>query len=649
MTSGRSETRASRPPGNEGLEMKPGDWHGTRMEMDVKEEAAKEVREPVPERETRVAEILSGLKPTPASYAATARALGALEDSGLSALRLVILATDTVDLVVPYLVVEAAQRGLLLDIQVAPFGQLEQQALDPTSALHTFAPDVVVIAARIESLSPSLTAGFLGLDRTGVAAEVAAVASRLEGIVDGVLEHGTGKVLLFDQLLEQEPAAGFADSRLEASQRTAMADLNARLAESCRERPGTFLFDYSGLVGRVGRDRWRDDRLWYLGRIPFSADAQRELGAALARHLRALTTPPRKCLVLDLDNTIWGGVIGEDGLDGIKLGESYPGNVFKAFQRYVLDLRARGILLAVASKNNPEDALEALGHHDDCLLRPEVFAALEISWDDKVSALRRIAAELNIGVDSLVFFDDNPVERAWVADLLPEVLVVDVPKDPMGYIAALDASGAFDLTALSHEDRRRAEMYTQDKARQVAVTEQPHSIEEFLESLQMKAIVGVVDADSIGRVAQLLSRTNQFNLTTRRHTATDVEKMIASGAICLYLRIEDRFGDLGLIGAALCVPSALDGAWVIDTLLLSCRVIGRRVEDLLLAVLAERVRAAGGRTLIGEYLPTRKNRQVAELYPSRGFQEIASEENRWELALDDNSLPRPAGIEVMTK
>jgi FkbH-like protein len=397
----------------------------------------------------------------------------------------------------------------------------------------------------------------------------------------------------------------------------ALAEANRVLRERLSQFADVFVWDYAGLVADSGADSWSDPRMWALARVPIAADKQPLLARHLARVLAALVFPPAKCLVLDLDNTLWGGVIGDDGMEGIQLGDDYPGNVFKSFQRAVLGLADRGILLAVISKNYPEVVEQALREHPEMLIRPEHLSALRVNWHAKSQNLREIARELNIGLDALVMFDDNPVERAEIAANAPEVRVIEVPTRPLDYERALHECGHFDTPVLSQEDRQRVQMYRTERARE-EVRASAATVDEFLAGLEMIAETGAVDSLNLSRVAQLIGKTNQFNLTTRRHSQAAVSQMCNDADHSVhYLRLRDRFGDLGLIAVGVLVFGGEEA--VIDTLVMSCRAMGRRAEDALLSELVQAARTRGCKRIIGEYLPTAKNGIVADLYPRLGF------------------------------
>ena len=594
---------------------------------------------------TSLPRSLLNLEPKPASYLSAARQIASESGDELRQVRVSILSSFTAEVLRPYLVVEGALRGLRIVPHFCPFNQVEIQALTPTSELYQSQPDVIVVALRLEEIAPNLVSRYVGLSPADVEVELANLQERLQGLLNGIRQQSTATILLWNFAMPVILDAGIADAGLKTPQRAAIDRANAAVAAACHPHAAAHVFDYAGLVAAYGQARWYDPKLFHTARIPFSLEGQMGLGRRLARYVRAVLVPPCKCLVVDLDNTLWGGVLGEEGLGGIALGEDYPGNVYKHFQRRLLSLRAQGILLAVASKNNEADVLEALERHPDMLLRPPDFAAFQIHWGDKATSLQRIATELNIGVDALAFFDDSPVERAWVQQHLPAVTVIDVPSDPLQYMNALEESGAFDRLTISDDDRRRADMIHEARQRQQLQT-QVGSVEDFLRDLAMTATIGALGPATLPRVAQLIAKTNQFNLTTRRYTEAQLQALTEQqGGLALWMRLRDRFGDSGLIGVAIGIAEG-SAQWRVDTFLMSCRVIGRQAETALLGALVQQVSARGGKTLIGEYVPTAKNGQVVDFYRSHGFRALHDAGRRWILDLTSTRIASPGFIRV---
>lgn len=540
---------------------------------------------------------------------------------GMLELRTAILSSCTLQFIEPFLVVEGVRRRVRLRTYYGPFGQFEQQIADPGSGLHEFGPEALVVVMRPEDIDPDVFARHYAdqpnqnsIDR---------VMDRIVECVTRFREGSSAPVLVANFAVPARLPLGPFDANVEESLTGALAAANASLRKRLSTLPATAIWDYAGLVRETGSGSWSDPRLWALGRIPVASQHQPALARHLVRSIAALVRPPAKCLVLDLDNTVWGGVIGDDGMEGIQLGDDYPGNVFKAFQRAALGLTDRGILLAVVSKNDPDVAGQALRDHPEMLIRPEHLSAVRINWSPKSQNLREIAAELNIGLDALVLFDDNPAERAEVAANSPEVRVVDVPRDALGYEQALHECGFFDAPLLLSEDRQRVQMYRQERTRD-EVRASAATVDEYITVLEMEAQVGRVDSANLGRVAQLIGKTNQFNLTTRRHSQAVLARMCDDPDCAVsYLRLRDKYGDQGLIAVGVIVMD--QGRAVIDSFVMSCRAMGRRVEVALAAELVGIARELGCHTIVGEYIPTPRNGIVADFYADLGFARLGDE------------------------
>jgi FkbH-like protein len=351
--------------------------------------------------------------------------------------------------------------------------------------------------------------------------------------------------------------------------------------------------------------------------------------------------------VLDLDNTLWGGIIGEDGIEGIKLGNAAPGIEYVDFQRSLLSLYNRGVILAVCSKNNYDDAIKVFQEHPFQILKEEHFAAMRINWQNKASNIAELAKEINIGLDSMVFFDDNPVERAQVSQTHPEVLVVDLPKNPRLYRETLENLDVFDVLSLTKEDMARGEMYA-GKRKRAELETSMDSIEDFLRTLDLKVRIKPVDDFDTPRIVQLIGKTNQFNLTTRRYTDAEIKQFREEDTSVVYsMAVMDKFGDEGVVGVA--IVKKKDDDWWVDNMLMSCRVIGRSVETALLAKIVKDARSEGASRIIGEYIPTKKNPPAASVYENHGFRMPAQTENdgtSWILNLESDTVDVPEWIEL---
>lgn len=592
---------------------------------------------------TTILESVKGLKASPADYLPLSRRIEEGVFSNLLPLKVGLLSSFTTEPMKPYLVVEAARLGIGAQFLFGGYARIESMAFDNTSDLYRFGPDVIVIAWRLEEAVPRLASNICS--EPEIERETVDLVRRVQELVSTIRDRSRATVLVWNFAEPSYRVTGLADATLKNSQTRAVQRANQRLAEACSELPGAFIFDAGRLAAELGLERWHEPKLYFTSRLPFGTEAQQRIARLLARYLRAICLPAKKCLVVDLDQTLWGGILGEDGPDGIALGEDYPGNVFKNFQRYLLALRSRGILLAIASKNRVEDVKEVFERHPDCVLKLEHFSSVQVGWQEKDESLRAIAAELNIGLDSLVFFDDSAFEREWVRRRLPQVQVVDPGVSPMDYIRSIEESSAFDHLAVTEEDLHRANAYLQERNR-LEFKSSSASLDDFLKDLKMQATCGLVDERALPRVVQLVAKTNQLNLTTRRHTLAQIQAMTGAGGVAIWMRLKDRFGDQGLIGVGIAVPEK-KGAWFVDTLLLSCRVIGRKAEEVLLSEISRLVRDRQGKTLDGEYLPTEKNAVASRVYRDSGFESLDGDGRFWRWDLSRGTVPCPEFIEVV--
>ena len=596
--------------------------------------------------------------PTARSYLTVAARLDELrkvlpEAPAARQLRIALVGNATLDHLASYISVECYRAGLRPTLYLAGFDQVRQEILDPSSGLYAFGPDVLVCAIHASRLFPRLHDDPSELSVEQRRAEGDTGLASLQGLMDTFTQRSSALVLLHNMVTPQHPALGILDWRDELGQAELFGELNRRIAELVRTRYQTvYVVDEDRVQAKAGKTTATDARVWLTARVAWSDSMHLALAREYLRYLKPLRGLGRKCIVVDLDNTLWGGVVGEDGMDGLQLGADAPGNAFSAFQRELERLWRRGILLAVCSKNNLEDAWPVIEHHPAMVLKPAHFAARRINWNSKAANLREIAVELNIGLDSLVLLDDNPVERAAVRAELPEVLVPELPSDAAQYRAALLDLDVFESLALTAEDRARGRLYAAQAHRrdfEASTRGVSTSLDEYLSGLSMVVEIAAADSASLPRIAQLTNKTNQFNLTTRRYSEGDLSAMLAGGADVWGMRVTDRFGDNGLVGVVILEPLQ-DGAREIDTFLLSCRVMGRGVESALLGCAAERARATGATRLRGRFIPTAKNAPAGDCYSRHGFnliQRLADGSEVWELDLLQRSVPVPVWLSVV--
>ena len=564
------------------------------------------------------------------------QALAATDDPR-PALRVALLSTFNVSSLAPFLAERISTAGFRPFLHVAPFGQIQQEALDPASALHAFAPDAVILVLAEEDHLQTLRDPARRLAPEDSASFATGRGDETAGVLSALRRHAPSSALLVVPVPARRPANPHLLDAAGDERGAVVAALWREALARAAASSGAGLVDYDSAEAAHGREPCRTLSFWYAARMRLALPGLALLASLLSRHLLAPRTPPRKVLVLDCDNTLWGGVVGEDGLEGIQVGDEGIGLAFQDFQREALRLHGLGILLALCSKNNEADAWAVFDRHPGMVLRREHFAAARINWTDKAENLRSLAEELSLGLDSFVFLDDNPVERSRVAQSLPMVLAPELPADPAERPLFLLDGGWFDRATLTTEDRARNQAYQTRRERE-AERATAQNVGDFLASLEQKIRVAPVTDATLARAEQMCQKTNQFNLTTRRHTAVDLRRMLADPAWeVMTAQVKDRFEDAGIVGLA---AWRVEGERAeIDTFLLSCRVLGRGVEDALLRLVAQRAHARGARALTGQYLPTGKNAQVADFFPKRGFS--ATGEGCYLLELSAPPAPGP--------
>ncbi|HWD25523.1 MAG TPA: HAD-IIIC family phosphatase [Rhizomicrobium sp.] len=551
----------------------------------------------------------------------------------LSPFKLAVLSNSTYDLILDALPAAAARHGIALSVTSAPYDQVQQQSFDAASELYASKPDGILVAVDHR---------WLGLQRfegDGKRLVDDAIA-RTESVVAAIQERSSATIIVQTAIGTPLPLFGNLDRRRGTAAR-AVDRYNERLMVLAENR-GLVVLDVATLGEFVGTARLYDPVAWNHFKLPFAKDVIPLYCDWCGRLLAALRGRTRKCLVLDLDNTIWGGVVGDDGLEGLHIGNgSAVGEAHLAVQRLALDLKSRGIILAVCSKNEDATARRPFAEHPEMLLRTGDIAVFQANWIDKASNLEAIAKTLDIGTDALVFLDDNAAERAQVRAALPEVAVPEVGDDPAWYPAILTAAGYFEAVSYTEEDVLRAESYSAN-AQRAEVMAQSRDLGNYLASLEMRIAHTPFNAINRSRTAQLINKSNQFNLTTRRYTEAQLTGMeSADDVITITTRLQDRFGDFGLIGVV--IGQRKGEAVEIDTWLMSCRVLGRSVEAATLNELVRLARAAGAGEILASYVPTQKNAMVAEHYDRLGFSRVETLDDgtvRYRYVLDGH-VPAP--------
>ena len=540
--------------------------------------------------------------------------------AGLQPVRLAILGGSTSNEVADLAELYLLDSGFAPVLYQSEYGRFEVEATQDSAALEAFRPDLVYIHNSVRNIQRFAP---IGASEAEFDEAVAAEHKRFEDIWNA-LEEKLG-CLVIQNNFELPPYAilGNLDASLTGGHTRFVAELNRLFARAAAARPRLLLQDVASLSARIGLDTWFDDERYFSYKLVTSPEGSQALAQSLAALVRASYGRTRKVLVLDLDNTLWGGVIGDDGVEKIQIGRETPiAEAYTDFQQYCLALRNRGILLAVCSKNNDEIARSGF-EHPDSILKLEHISCFRANWTPKHENIAEIARELNLGADSFVFVDDNPAERAIVEGQVAGIAVPDIGANVADYVRIIEAGRYFEQTSFSKEDLERAALY-QDNSARAAFESKFADYGEYLDSLEMAAEIDDFKPVYLDRITQLTNKTNQFNLTTRRYTLPEMEAVMADPqAIGVYGKLTDRFGDNGLISVVACHLAGT--AMVIDLWLMSCRVLKRDMEVAMLDALVERAASLGATTLLGRYVPTRKNGMVAGHYQALGFDKVSED------------------------
>lgn len=545
--------------------------------------------------------------------------------SGLPLCRLALLGNSATQFLAKAVKGYGYAEGLNFEIFESDFDQLDQQILDSRSELYHSHPEYVVLYLSAEKLLDRFAAS--GLEtRVRFAAQV---IDEIKNWWNTIAGFSQAKIIHLNFVEINDGIFGHFAAKTPSSFPFQIKKINLELMKLTQERKDVFLADVAALSNLAGYASTHDPRLYATAKVAFALDFLPTVAKAVADIIKAIRGNVKKCLILDLDNTVWGGVIGDDGMENIQIGELGMGHAFDGLQRWAKELKNRGIILAVCSKNNEDTAKRPFQEHRDMTLKLEDIAVFVANWDNKADNIKRIQATLNIGFDSMVFLDDSPFERNLVREHLPAVTVPELPEDPALYVAHLCTLNLFETASFSEEDVQRTRQYQTEAARndfQKSFT----SIDDYLNSLAMVSEVKAFDDFTLPRVAQLTQRSNQFNLRTIRYTEADVDCLRKSeDCITMSFQLEDKFGDHGLIG--LIILKQLDAATAfVDTWIMSCRVLKRGMEEFIVNQMVRQARDRGVKRLVGEYIPTSKNSMVKDLYAQMGF---TPGDGKWKLDL----------------
>jgi FkbH-like protein len=549
-------------------------------------------------------------------------------------MKIAVLSSSTIKGIKEVLFIKCYKLRIIPEILIGGYNQYNQEIFDDNSQLYKFKPNLVILFIDTKSLLGDVFFDYYQLSEEKKDNLFVVIINQIKLLVDKISQNLDCKIVLHNFEVPINSPLGIIDNKQRLSFIEFVKDINSEISRQFKENNQIFVFDYDTFCSKCGKENILDYKMYYLGDIKISFKYFPRLCEEYISYIKPLLALTKKCIVLDLDNTLWGGVVGEDGLEGIKIGPTPEGRPFLEFQRYLLSLFNRGIILSINSNNNPEDALIVLRTHPHMILKENHFASIKINWDSKISNMKTIAEEINIGLDSLVFFDDDKLNREIIRTALPEVKVVDLPDDPSLYLKTLMELNDFNSYQFSEEDKKRGQIYADERKRQ-ELNKTIMDITEYLKALNMVVTIEKANSFNIPRISQLTQKTNQFNMTTKRYLEEDMKKFANSNKYLVYsARIEDKFGDNGIVGVV--IVKKEEKKWIIDSFLLSCRIIGRRVEETILAHILEEAKKEMVNTLIGEFISTKKNIPAKEFYKKIGFELIEEKDGRqlWEFPIE---------------
>lgn len=561
-------------------------------------------------------------------------------------LKIAILSSFTTQNLDEILLVKCFEQEIAAKIYQAPYNQYHQEIVNPKSKLREFEPDLVILI--IDSIS-FLGDYLLNPYQLILAKRKKFIKLKLDEIKEIIYKlkrELNSKIILHNFNVPNYSPLGILENKQQFGFQESIRYLNSNLQKLSAEDPNLFIFDYDLFCSKRGSNNTLDYKLYYLADMRLPVNYLVELCDDYLRFIKPFVSIIKKCIVLDLDNTLWGGILGEVGLSGIKLGPTLEGRSYWEFQKYLLSLYQRGIILAINSRNNLDEVLKVLRAHPYMVLKEENFAAILINWQSKLTNMKSFAKQLNIGLDSIVFLDDDPYNRELIRENLKEVTVVDLPEDKALYLDTLMRLNDFNNLQITEEDRNRGKMYISEKKRQ-ELEKNASNIDMLVKNLQVVVEIEKANEFSIPRISQLSQKTNQFNMTTRRYLEDDIIRFNSNKEyLVLSAKVIDKFGDYGLTGVV--IIQKKDPEWIIDTFLLSCRVLGRKVEEAILSNLIKAAKKQKIQKLIGQFIKTEKNIPAENFYKKNYFKFInkSGELETWEFdfSFDYNS---PRHLKIM--
>ena len=534
-------------------------------------------------------------------------------------IRIGILCSFTINGLEETIRVKSAEKNIDCVTYVGGYNQYNQEVLNQESNLYKFSPDITFLIIDTRNILGDLFYLPYSVSASERKNFVEKKLKEIRNLANTFTSRTKSKLVIANFAIPTYSPRGIFETKTEYGFHQMINDLNHGLTASFVNSNSIYVYDFNGFVSQYGEDNIFDYKQFFFGDMKISLDYIPNLANDLMEYIIGHLGLSKKCIVLDLDNTLWGGIVGEDGFNGIRLGSEPPGNTYLEFQRVLLSLYQRGIILAINSKNNYDDALKVIKEHPYMVLREEHFASMRINWNDKVSNMREITNELNLGEDSMVFFDDDPVNREYMKLNMPQILTVDLPQDPSQYAQTIKKMNEFSVLNITDEDAKRGKMYVEQRKRNDLEQSTPN-LESFLKNLELKVLIKNANEFTIPRISQLTLKTNQFNLTTKRYQESDIQKFSEDGRYLVgCIQVEDKFGDNGITGVFI-VYKENSKEWFIDTFLLSCRIMGREVEKGMLGYIVNKAKENGVEQIKAQFIPSQKNKPIEDFLPNCGFQ-----------------------------
>lgn len=521
--------------------------------------------------------------------------------------------------------VKCVENNILATVYEGAYNQFSQEILDQKSNLYKFQPNILFLLLDSRHIFEDL---YHFPDSKSISQKKSFVEERIleiKHLVDFFRKQSNSMIVVSNLNIPSDSSYGISEQKIKYNLSEMIQEFNSELISSYKNTDNVAILNFNSFISKFGENNVFDPRQYFFGNIQINLTYLPNFGNELMKFVISFLGLGKKCLILDLDNTLWGGIVGEDGYDGIKLGPEPPGNAFMEFQKTILSLHHRGIILAINSKNNFDDAMKVIKNHPYMILNEKYFSSIKINWNDKVSNINQIITELNIGLDSVVFLDDDQINQELVRTMLPEVLVPKLPKDPSMFSKFLQDIIQFSNLKITEEDKQRGKMYAQQKMRN-ELENTTTDLTTFLKKLELKISIKEIDSFSLPRVSQLILKTNQFNLTTKRYQESEIEKMIddENYFVC-YVNVKDKFGDNGITGVFI-IKKESKKIWNLDTFLLSCRIMGRDIEKAVFTYIVNKAKYHNIEQIKSKFIPTQKNKPIENFLPNCNFKK---EDDEW--------------------